>query len=326
MTWSIRPKEAGTKERLSPQFGVGCDGPTSSRLWLFPWDYIKSGLAEAEAMGYPTRSGAGVLTRNLPEFDFQRRQLWASNFTHYNNNGSKGYEELTIDGLTQRVAKWDDTAGAIYRVDYSWRPFPILTDDESETEYDRFVEIQEDDQSDYISPAVLNNGTFMKWADPGVVGVDKIKAITTIGKLIPYSNLTMVWHQVPYKYFPLDTIRSSVGKVSKADLGSMGEKNFYQAGTLLFCGCRYRIQMSPKSQTNWIDQAVVSPIYHWRYDGAKLHGGTDIGGPNSFPCFLKNAFGQRLLISDTGIEYAVGARDGHCIYPEFDPVTLFTVS
>lgn len=322
MSWTNVPKEFISKrDNISPQFSCTPQGPTSTRFFIFDWADIASGAAQYGAMGYVGRTGPGPLglTRFLPERDPQFQNLWASNFSFHANAGSKGYATVTVNGQPRRIPIYTK---AVYRVDYSWRPYRVLSDSELDaldnaTEYERFVEIREDDQSDYISPAILNNGGVMQWVKPGTDTVNHKPAVTTIGKLIPYANLSMTWHQVPYKYFPLDAIRASVGKVTKKDLGVSPDKNFYAKGTLLFCGARFAVEFSSHSETDQWDQWIVSPQYFWRYDP---------DGPNTFPCFLKDAFAERLLISKDGNDHAIGSRDGFCIYREFDPIDVFSVT
>lgn len=325
MTWTITPKEAKTKDRLSPQLNGQPDGPTSTRFYLFDWADIKNQKAEYETLGYPTRSAPGTLSRNLPERDPQRNNVWASAFQFYENIGSLGYEPVSVEGFPRKIQKWTES---VYRVDYSWRPYPVYEDSEVEAdgEYGRFVEIKEDGQTDYITPASLES--MFKWAAPGTIPPETCGNITN-GKLIPYANVSMTWHQVPYRYYPRDAIMNAYGKVSKEDLGTAGEKNFYAAGTLLFLGARRRHYLMAHPETNWDDQAVVDLEYFFRHDpGSNTDDDPDTIGPNTFPCFIQGSpgFGKRFLISKNGAYFAIGSRDDVCIFDEFIPMDLFTVT
>lgn len=338
MTLSIEFNEfIGKTERLSPQFGCTCDGPTSTRYYLFDWEDVASGQAMYEVMGYPERTGAGVLSRHLPERDPQLLHLWANGFTFYQNIGSRGFEQVMVDGMTRNVpvyANKDDTEtvpgrGAIYRCDFSWRPYDVHSDDDLDVngEYGRFVEVKEDGQTDYITPASLEN--VFRWAAPGVTDLNgKVAGNITNGKLIPYANVSMVWHQVPYIYYPRAAIAAAYGKVTKTDLGAPDDRNYYKAGTLLFLGSRRRRYMHPHPESTGAGQAVVDLEYFFRHDpGGNFDIAADCIGPNTFPCFVfeSDGFNKRFLISKDGLYYNVGSRDGVCMFDEFTAMDLFTV-
>lgn len=326
------PKEAKTRSRLSPQFNGDEQGPTSSRYYNIPWSRAVN--IEAEALGYPERIAPGVLSRHLPERDPQKKHLWAVKCGFDENMGAAGYETVTVDGDPRNVPKFNAAQGQTIRVDYSWLPYDVHADADLDVngEYGRFVEIQEDSQCDIITSSVLS--TVYKWAAPGIPSINGRDAVGLgISKPVPFANVTMIWHQVPYVNYPRSAIQDALGKVSKADLGTPGDRNYYAAGTLLFLGCRRRRYAHCHNELTGVGQAVVDLQYYFRHDkGGDLSIAAGNLGPNTFPCFLPedsapnaDALGQRVLITTDGIYQPIGARDDVCVFNEFTPMDLFTV-
>ncbi len=335
-------KEAKTRSRLSPQFNTDKEGPKSTRYWLVGWDDIEK--TDYEFLGWPEYLGPGQLSRHIPQRDPLKQNLWAVSCNTDELLGTKGYETVTVDGQNVNIAKWNETAGSVLRVDYSWLPYEIFSDDDLPTtgEYGRYVEKQEDGQCDILTSSVFTQ--MFKWAAPEPVDSDLTQIAGTpavnlgISKVIPYANVTMIWYQVPYRHYPRTTIQNSYGKVSSVDLGSPGKPDFYAKGTLLFLGCRRRRYFSPHPEFTQVGQQVVDLQYFFRHDpGGDTNFDPDNIGPNTFPCFASKTAGpfdaanqgiplnRRLLITDNGSYKFIGNRTGSCVYDEFDPTDLFKV-
>lgn len=329
MTLSVHVIEAKTIDRLSPQFNCTPDGPTSTRYFQVQ-NYGDLLQARYEIMGYPVRTGAGVLSRKLPMREPEDQNCWAVNCGYDENCGAKGYQTVTVDGMPVNVPNFHKS---VLRVDFAIPPYDVHDDDHLDTngEYGRFVEVQEDGQCDVITSAMLES--VMKWTIPGISAINgKSAAPIGISQLNPYANVTIIWHQVPYIYYPRATIRDSYGKVSKVDLGAPGDRNFYAKGTLLFLGCRRRRYAHCHPESTGIGQAVVDLQYFFRHDdNGYFEFEDDNLGPNTFPCFLPSTVGgtplnRRVLITTDGVFHDIGDRaDGTCVYDEFDPNLLFKV-
>lgn len=339
---TFRAREAKTRQRASPNFQTNLDGQRSTRYWLVGWDDVLK--ADYEFIGWPERTGAGVLSRHIPQRDPQKQNLWAVSCDIDELFGTQGYETVTVDGQPVNIAKWNATEGVVFRVEYSWLPYEIRDDDNMTIngEYDRYVEKQEDGQCDILTSSVFTSmfkWTFPSPIDPAFAQVAGSPAINLgISKVIPYANVTMTWKQVPYLYYPRQSIQDSYGCVSNADLGTLGEPDFYAKGTLLFLGCRRRRYFSPHPELTQQGQAVVDLQYFFRHDpGGDFDIDPDNLGPNTFPCFVSTTAGpfapdsqgtplnKRVLITTDGTYQPIGSRGATTVYKEFDPAQLFTV-
>lgn len=311
---SVSFTETQVKNGQSPQYSCDETGPSSVHYYQFSWADLAQ--AEYEIMGYTLCGGSGDLlfTRLLPDEDPLRPGLWAARVSFAEGRGSSGYESVAISGgYTRKVPKYKK---GVLRVDYSWRPYYLYADDEIDFEYDRYVEIEENGTTDYVTPPPLK--AMPKWVGGGVT-VNQTTAVgATYGKLIPYSNVSMTWHQVPFECFPRAAILNSYGKVSSADLGVSGDNNYYQSATLLFCGARWR-----RTAMSFSASPCVDLTYYFRHDTGQNPDQAAQRGPNTFICFLEEPYVRR-LISSSGLDPGIGSRSGKCVYEEFNPNDLFT--
>lgn len=308
MTLTVAYTETEVRRGQSPQFSCDPDGAQAVRFLQFAWGDMEQ--AEYEIMGYSTRIAAGTfgLSRNLPECHPDRPWLWASRVSFVEGRGARGFDSVSVPiGSGSYPVKTAKYSLGVLRVDYGWRSYDVLLDSElSASEYERFVAIEEHGACDYLTPPPLRFK--LQWAE----GPNQHRvANATFGKLVPFANTVMTWTQIPYAYIPRTTIRDSYGKVSNAALTDPTDpQKTYDAGTLLFLGCRRRRYAMAYQGTPAVDLQ-----YQFRHDQE---------GPNTFPDFLANPIVRRLISVD-GNFHAIGSRTGKTVYEEFDPRELYKV-
>ena len=272
--------------------------------------------AEYEIMGFSERIGADNLSRYLPLSDPAKPYLYAERCTFVEGRGADGFDTYSLDGYQVKGARYKK---GVFKVDFKWRPYDLIPDDEIGSEYDRFVEIEENGTTDYVTPPAMRSQ--LKWVGGGTTVNQQVAVGATYGKLIPYSNVTMHWYQVPYAYMPKPAILASYGKVSNSNLGVDSSPNtYFEAATLLFCGARWRRSAMAFGGTPSVDIS-----YFFRHDTGENPDQAAQRGPNTFLCFLEDPIVRRLL-SKTGLDPGIGSRDGKCVYDEFDPYDLFRVT
>lgn len=308
----VAHKELVRNGQSSPWLTADMNGLRGGRRLLVAWE--KHTLVLAQALGYSYIEGTGSqrrIVRHLPDQHPYAPQLTATGLASM--HGVDVLPDLVLNpnganGTTCSYGKCE------MQFDYAFRPYPIRTEDEIETEFDRYTEVVTDVSSEYLAlPAAQAN---VKWAEAGPTGRPAKGEIVpgSIGPVYPIENYCIRWYQIPYEALPEAAILNAIGTVNRYDFGRQvgtGQRlYFWPAGTLLMLGARWEFIQMPTGEPGW------NAEYRFQYDRS---------GYNTILAYL-SVPPKKLKVSYNGVEFTPDtATDGTTIYNYSDFYDLFAL-
>jgi hypothetical protein len=255
-------REQDEHQGVSPTFGGDRFMQKSSRIfWLKTWSDIKQAIPNA--LGYPTRTAPGVLSRYLPHQDPVFPFLVA---TSYGSTKNKGISLDTPDsdsGL--RGNEYD--GGIVLPLEFEKPLYHILEDGELApedtanynglgprwaTEIDRYVEYEETPESSYVTPPSVTG--MMAWSkgQTGLGGEDNQSFPQNYSTILGEASIRLRWHQIPDDALPLDAIYACLGKVNQTNFGSKEDVRLgFNPWSMLFLGGSFTRIVLPTGDFGW---------------------------------------------------------------------------
>lgn len=245
-------QELSLHQGLSPVFRGNLTQLTSTRSYLLDnWSNIDQAIPQA--LGYPTRVGAGNLSRYLPHQDPKFPFLVATSF-QTRNLGAAASE-------TQEAGPGNFYAQIQLDLDMEKPPYFIVEDDDLDDidtenvnglgprwapEIDRYVEYMEQPEGSYITPPATSG--MMAWAkgQTGLGITDNQTFPQSWSTIVGEANITLRWHQIPDDALPINAIYNCLGCTNQTAFGSKSDTRIgFNPWTMLFLGASFtRIVLS----------------------------------------------------------------------------------